>query len=71
MYSYTYLGGEYMDKKELQEVIHEEINVSLSQLANSFKKEKKKTDYVYLFVFSASMLYFLYLIYRTVNSIHL
>lgn len=60
-----------MDKNELQEVIHEEINIPLSQLAKSFKKEKKKPDYLYLVVFSVSMIYLLYIIYKTVNSIHL
>lgn len=60
-----------MDKKEFQEAIHEEIGVSINAIAKSLRKEKKKPDYVYLAIFSSSMLYFLYLMYQITKTIHL
>lgn len=54
-----------MDKKDLQEIIHEELGNPLSELAKSFKKEKKKSDYrsyIECFVYCVFMLYLLYLI---------
>ena len=58
-----------MDKEDLQEIIHEEISGSLNEIARNLRKEKKKPNYLYLVVFSTFMLYVLYIIYKTVNSI--
>ncbi|QGU95671.1 hypothetical protein GOM49_11740 [Clostridium bovifaecis] len=61
-----------MDKRDLQEVIHEEVGSPLKELASSFKKEKKKTDYISYIKccgFCAFMLYLLYLLYKISVSI--
>lgn len=58
-----------MDRKDLQEVIHEELSGPLREIADSMKKEKKKPDYLYLVVFCGFMLYLLYLMYNLSKSI--
>ncbi|MFU0825188.1 hypothetical protein [Clostridium sp.] len=61
-----------MDKKDLQEILHEEVGEPLKELGKCFKKEKKKTDYMSFIrcgVFCVFMLYLLYLLYKTSASI--